>query len=695
MPKNSLSANQSPPKRGRQVWHPTQCFLTYTIFWRTVCFWRTVSFGVQYLLAYSIFSKQWLKMFSNEQAKLTWIGRVLGCDGKWLPKASRRRRLVRFGVGRQAASRLSARVYLVVLTCPTIALFWICQSGFVGAQAVAGLAQPAAGLAQPAAGVVNDTADQVGVDSLDAIAKFQHHAIAAKSSPIAHWGWDPENYVLWGTHSNRLLPIYTFGTKGAGKGIDLQSYTGENSIYRDQARLTRLFGQVTEATVNPEANYMDQTEVFSLQQAALEAGKKNIFLVVFDGMDWQTTWAAAIVKTGKVPYAEGRGSGLHFQDYTASRTTQFAAMGTSPHNDGTNVNVDSQSVQNPGGKMAGGYDVSQAGDQPWSQESVPQYLVGKGGSSRHAYTDSASSATSMTSGIKTYNNAIGVDAQGNQVVTIAHAAQRMGYKVGAVSSVPISHATPACAYAHNVHRNDYQDLTRDMLGLPSISHPGNPMPGMDVVIGGGFGTEREKDSGQGENFVPGNATITAADLAAVEKDPKDAAKSGKYRIAQRTAGVNGAKHLAMVANQAAAGGDRLLGFYGAKDNGGHLPFATANGDYVPVQGRTNKSEVYAAADLEENPTLAQMTAAALVVLEKNEQGMWLMVEAGDVDWANHDNNLDNSVGAVFSGDAAVKVITDWVEQNSNWNDSVLIVTADHGHYLVIEDPAALAEISQK
>lgn len=57
-----------------------------------------------------------------------------------------------------------------------------------------------------------------------------------------------------------------------------------------------------------------------------------------------------------------------------------------------------------------------------------------------------------------------------------------------------------------------------------------------------------------------------------------------------------------------------------------------------------------------------------------------MVEPGDVDWANHDDNLDCSIGAVNSGDAAVKVITDWVEQHSNWQESLLIVTADHGHY---------------
>ena len=71
------------------------------------------------------------------------------------------------------------------------------------------------------------------------------------------------------------------------------------------------------------------------------------------------------------------------------------------------------------------------------------------------------------------------------------------------------------------------------------------------------------------------------------------------------------------------------------------------------------------------------------------EGFWLMVEAGDVDWANHDDNIDNSIGAVNSGDAAVKTITDWVERHSNWTESLMIVTADHGHYLVLERPELL------
>ena len=91
-----------------------------------------------------------------------------------------------------------------------------------------------------------------------------------------------------------------------------------------------------------------------------------------------------------------------------------------------------------------------------------------------------------------------------------------------------------------------------------------------------------------------------------------------------------------------------------------------------------------------------MTRAALTVLSARKgEPFALFVEAGDVDFALHDNNLDNAIGAVYSGEEAVRVIIDWVEANSNWDESVLIVTADHGHYLVIDDPEALASAKTK
>ena len=74
-----------------------------------------------------------------------------------------------------------------------------------------------------------------------------------------------------------------------------------------------------------------------------------------------------------------------------------------------------------------------------------------------------------------------------------------------------------------------------------------------------------------------------------------------------------------------------------------------------------------------------------------DQPFILFVEAGDVDFALHANNLDNAIGAIFSGEEAVSTVVRWVETHSNWDESVLIVSSDHGHYLVLDDPQALTK----
>jgi alkaline phosphatase len=158
-------------------------------------------------------------------------------------------------------------------------------------------------------------------------------------------------------------------------------------------------------------------------------------------------------------------------------------------------------------------------------------------------------------------------------------------------------------------------------------------------------------------------------------------------VALRTPGANGREVLSTAARAAREQGQRLLGFFGVRR--GHLPFRTADGDYKPAAG-VLAAEQYTAADIDENPTLADMTRAALDVLSADPQGFWLMIEPGDVDWANHDNNLDNSIGAVHSGDDAFRAVVEWIEAKGAWDETAVIVTADHGHLLILEDPAALA-----
>lgn len=516
--------------------------------------------------------------------------------------------------------------------------------------------------------------------SLDGMAALQQTSVETNKVIFGHWGTDIEKYSTWKTHSNRLIPLYVFGD-------NLDRIRGDNSVYRDAAKIEKLYGFTPTNTYNSSAEYFDQTDIYGLQKAAAGRGKKRIVLFVFDGMDWQTSRAAAIYKTGRVAYDSGRGSGLSFQDYRGV-DTDFGYYVTSPANDGTTTDVDSQRVKLIGGKTPGGYDVTRGGEFPWGPIPDANYPIAVGTEPKHAYTDSASSATSMTCGIKTYNDAINVDASGRESISIARELQDRGFAVGVVTSVPISHATPACAYASNVHRDDYQDLTRDMIGRPSVFHPGG-LAGLDVLIGGGWGEDKKEDGAQGKNFVPGNRYLTDEDLKTV-----NAANGGKYVVVQRSKGLVGSEVLRAAVDAAKAQKQRLLGFFGVK--GGHLPFQTADGGFDPVAsvgtgGKPDLTEKYTADDVRENPTLSDMSIAAIEVLHSRSDNWWLMIEAGDVDWANHANNLDNSIGATLSGAAAFSSVVQWIEQHGGWDDTVVYVAADHGHYLVLDKPEVIAK----
>jgi alkaline phosphatase len=536
---------------------------------------------------------------------------------------------------------------------------------------------------QPAAPAASDSS------AADPIRAMEAEAEATGKATWGHWGDQLDRFISWSNHSNRLIPVYTFG-------VMLDGVAGPNSVYRDAARLQTLYGRLPDDTLNTAADYFDQTDVHRLQVMAADVGKKYIVLVVFDGMDWTTTRTAAIAARGRVAYDSGRGTGLAFQDYRGA-PTDFGVCVTSPANDGTKVDVDAQAVRNPGGETPGGYDHRRGGQTPWAPLPDFRYLIGRDRSRPHAVTDSAASATSLCSGRKTYNDAINVDVEGRQLEPIARTLQKRGYAVGAVTSVPVSHATPACSYANNVTRDDYQDIARDLLGQPSIAHRTNPLDGLDVLIGAGFGVrgDRESDKDQGTNFEPGGKYVADSTLAAI-----DATKGGRYRLALRTFGRAGDEVLAVAAEDAIKRNLRLFGLFGVME--GNLPHQTADGDFDPVGCRPEQAATadrlrkkycpitaYSEADLTENPTLADMTRAALDVLGSRGR-FWLMVEAGDVDWASHANDIDAAIGAVKSGDAAFQAVVKWIERHDAWKDSVVIVTADHGHLFVLDDPAAFA-----
>ena len=181
-------------------------------------------------------------------------------------------------------------------------------------------------------------------------------------------------------------------------------------------------------------------------------------------------------------------------------------MVTSPTHDQNRPDVNTQTITIPSTSLAGGYDARIAGPNPWTLGPLslraPGYLKGQSaneidragvravGGILHAYTDSSQSAAEMISGIKSYNNGVNFTDDGRIVTTLFHELQDQGWKVGTVTSVPFNHVSPAAMYAQDVYRDDYQDLARQMLGLPGILQQVRQAPlraGLDVVMGTGFG----------------------------------------------------------------------------------------------------------------------------------------------------------------------------------------------------------------
>lgn len=106
-------------------------------------------------------------------------------------------------------------------------------------------------------------------------------------------------------------------------------------------------------------------------------------------------------------------------------------------------------------------------------------------SSDNYITDSAAGGTALSSGIKTYNGAIGVDPNKNPVVNIREMAEKKGMKTGLVSTSAITHATPASFIAHVDSRGSYEDIALDFMKT-----------NIDVFIGGGIKNFEERKDGK-------------------------------------------------------------------------------------------------------------------------------------------------------------------------------------------------------
>ena len=106
-------------------------------------------------------------------------------------------------------------------------------------------------------------------------------------------------------------------------------------------------------------------------------------------------------------------------------------------------------------------------------------------SAREKVTDSAAAATSFASGVKTYNGAIGLDADSMRVETILEYAAEQGMGTGLIATSSITHATPAAFYAHQPSRQMAEAIAADMVAGP-----------VDIFAGGGLEYFAEREDGE-------------------------------------------------------------------------------------------------------------------------------------------------------------------------------------------------------
>jgi len=264
--------------------------------------------------------------------------------------------------------------------------------------------------------------------------------------------------------------------------------------------------------------------------------------------------------------------------------------------------------------------------------------------------DSAATASAIHTGVKTHMGAISVYArdqfepcQGGPVPqTLLEMAEARGLSTGVVSSARLTHATPASAYAHVSYRSWESDtaLTQDardagcvdiaaqLLGTRETPLYGD---GLDLALGGGRAAFTTED--QGGQRQDRDLTTAWTDLGGVYVD--------------------------------SAAGFRALD---ASDD-------------APVLGLFTRSHLSYELDRDpaEEPSLAELTEFAINRLSQDEEGFYLMVEAGRVDHAHHGTNAARALNDALAFSQAV----DRAQSMVDLDETLILVTSDHGHVFTI------------
>ncbi len=297
-------------------------------------------------------------------------------------------------------------------------------------------------------------------------------------------------------------------------------------------------------------------------------------------------------------------------------------------------------------------------------ETFPNVALSKTYNVNAQVSDSAGTMTAMVTGIKTDAGVISVNQNvsrgdcstqtDNQIRTFLERAEVRGLASGVVSTARLTHATPAANYAHSIERDfesdadaaellnagDCVDIARQLVDFSSAIAGSN---GLEVALGGGR-----------RNFLPREVS-----------DPETGAEGARLDGMDLTqTWLESHSNSAYVWNQQQfeaidpASTDHLLGLFDPS----HMQYEQDR----PI-------------DAAGEPTLAEMTAKAIEILDRNEEGYYLMVEAGRIDHAHHANNPSRALLDTIALSDAVRQAAEMVDLG----ETLIIVTADHSHTFTI------------
>lgn len=284
-----------------------------------------------------------------------------------------------------------------------------------------------------------------------------------------------------------------------------------------------------------------------------------------------------------------------------------------------------------------------------SFEAFPNSALVKTYNTNAQTPDSAPTASALNSGVKGKFTTIGVDdtviaedcatySPDVELTLLSEIVSGLGKSVGIVTTARMTHATPAAVYGKTVHR-DWEDDAALPEGCTQKDLAAQFFDAMqagtiDFALGGGR-----------QHFVP-EGTIA-------DEETEGRRADGRNLIDELVQG-------------------------GAQYAWNDETFAALNLDgSTPVLGLFEASHMKYEEDRTDEPVLADMTEAAIEYLQNNEDGYYLMVEAGRVDHGNHDGNLHR---AVTDGVAFADAIARAVELTDD-QETLIVVTADHSHAL--------------